>query len=160
MEVRARQALRQEGFPPAKHRHERSLAARYQGQSFELQIKQTRGDIVRAFHRAHSARYGYAQEMNAVQIVSARVRSIGLVEKLKTQHPKTNRSRGVAKHSFAETYFNRKKVRTAVYRRENLRSGDRFRAPGIVTEYSATTLIPPDANGFIDAFGNLVINVT
>ena len=65
-------------FPKQEQRHERSLAARYQGQSFELRLKQPRGDIAAAFHRAHRARYGYSQEKNVVEIVSARVRSTGI----------------------------------------------------------------------------------
>src|SRR5205823_509106 len=67
MERHARAILRREGFSQTKQKHERSLAVRYQGQSFELQIKQTTGNIVGAFHRAHRARYGYAQEKNAVE---------------------------------------------------------------------------------------------
>src|SRR5258707_290311 len=99
MEKQARADLRREGFAENKQRHERSLAVRYQGQSFELQIKQTSGNIAGACHRAHLARYGYAQENNPVEIVSARVRSIGVVEKLKAA-----RSRAVASQSFAKPH--------------------------------------------------------
>ena len=35
----------------SKQKHEPSLAVRYKGQSFELQIKNTRGNIADAFHR-------------------------------------------------------------------------------------------------------------
>ena len=68
-------------FQP-KQKHERSLALRYKGQSFELEIKQTGANLAASFHRAHRERYGYAQESNIVEIVSARVRSTGIVEKL------------------------------------------------------------------------------
>jgi N-methylhydantoinase A len=152
--------LRREGFAESKQRHERSLAVRYQGQSFELQIKQTSGNIADACHRAHRARYGYAQEKNAVEIVSARVRSIGVVEKLKAA-----RSRGVASQSFAkphemtETFFERNEIRAAVYRREEIAAGSRLRVPCIVTEYSATTLIPEGCQARVDALGNMVIDV-
>src|SRR4029077_12979593 len=53
MEKQARADLRREGFPENNQRHDRSLAVRYKGQSFELQIKQTDGNIAGAFHRAH-----------------------------------------------------------------------------------------------------------
>src|SRR5207253_5493583 len=99
IEKQARADLRREGFAENKQRHERSLAVRYKGQSFELQIKQTSGNIAGACHRAHRARYGYAQERNVVEIVSARVRSIGVVEKLKTA-----RARSVARKSFAAAH--------------------------------------------------------
>src|SRR2546428_1715141 len=128
LEKQARAVLRREGFVESKQRHERSLAARYQGQSFELPIKQTRGDIAAAFHRAHRARYGYAQEKNVVEIVSARLRSVGVVEKLKTRRASRSSSRRFAKpHDFAETYFDRKKLRVAVYQREGIQGGAKLR---------------------------------
>ena len=160
LEKQARAVLRREGFVESKQRHERSLAARYQGQSFELPIKQTRGDIAAAFHRAHRARYGYAQEKNVVEIVSARVRSVGVVEKLKTRRASRSSSRRFAKpHDFAETYFDRKKLHVAVYRRAELPVGARLHAPCIVTEYSATTLIPSGSAPGLDSYGNLIIDL-
>jgi N-methylhydantoinase A len=160
MEKQARAALHREGFAESKQRHERSLAARYQGQSFELQIKQTRGDLRAAFHRAHRARYGYAQEKNAVEIVSARLRSSGLVEKLKVARSKLSPQKGLARpHDFMESYFERKKIRAAVYRREKIQPGARLRVPCIVTEYSATALIPAGSRARVDLYGNLVVDV-
>jgi len=159
LEKQARGDLRREGFPESKQRHERSLAVRYKGQSFELQIKQTSGNIAVAFHRAHRARYGYAQETNLVEIVSARLRSIGVVEKLKTARVGGS-SRGFAKpNAFVESFFERKKISVAVYRREALQPGSQLRVPCIVTEYSGTTLIPEDARAKVDAHGNLIIEV-
>ena len=158
LEREARAILRREGFSEPKQKHQRSLAARYKGQSFELQIKQTNGNIAQAFHRAHRARYGYAQEKNAVEIVSVRVRSMGIVDKLKVQRSKKIASKASAKpHDFVETYFERQRVRAAVYRREELKPGARLRSPCVVTEYSATTLIPEDVTASVDRHANLVI---
>jgi len=161
MEKSARAILRDEAFPEAKQRHERSLAARYKGQSFELQIKTTSGNIAAAFHRAHQARYGYAQDKNVVEIVSARVRSIGIV-----RSPRVNKSRALLRghtstkpHDSIETYFDGKKVRAGVYRREQLAPGARLRTPCIVTEYSATTLIPQHVSAAVDRHTNLVIQL-
>src|ERR1041385_4668261 len=56
MEGEATKVLRGEGFPNSKQRHERSLAMRYRGQSFELEIRDISGDLVAAFHRAHRER--------------------------------------------------------------------------------------------------------
>src|SRR5437870_8727670 len=160
LEKQARAVLRREGCVESKQRHARSLAARYQGQSFELHINQTRGNITAAFHRAHRARYGYAQEKNVVEIVSARVRSVGVVEKLRTRRASRSSSKRFAKpHDFADTYFDRKKLHVAVYRREGLQGGARLRVPGIVTEYSATTLVPQEANARVDRIGNIVVEI-
>jgi len=160
MQKDARAILRREGFTEPRQRHERSLAARYKGQSFELQIKQTSGNIAAAFHKAHRARYGHAQEKNAVEIVSARLRSIGVVEKVKARPEKSESRSSFAKPSAAvETYFAAKRVRAHVYRREELRAGSRLSVPCIVTEYSATTVIPTGTVARIDGFENVIVNL-
>ena len=161
MELSAAAALRREGFPSSKQLHERSLALRYKGQSFELEIKKTSGDIAAGFHNAHLKRYGYAQESNIIEVVSARLRSTGIVEKLAAQRSPSARSS--RRKEFAEAvrnvdaYVDGKKRRVAVYRRAELTPGARLRAPCIVTEYSSTTLIPQDANAELDGYGNLII---
>lgn len=159
LEKQARADLRREGFAESKQRHERSLAARYKGQSFELQIKHTRGHLAGLFHRAHRARYGYAQVKNTVEIVSARLRSIGVVEKLKVARASFS-PRGFEKpHDFTESFFERKKTQVAVYRREALAPGSRLRVPCIVTEYSGTTLIPAGTGASVDRYGNVRIEL-
>ena len=160
MEKEGRARLRSEGFTESNQRHERFVATRYQGQSFELQIKHTRGNIAAAFHRAHLARYGYAQETNVVEVVSARLRSIGLVEKARAKRLRISTTTGFAKpNEFVETYFGKRKSRIAVYRREELLPGLKLRTPCIVTEYSATTLAPEGTKATCDNRGNVIINL-
>jgi len=161
LERQARAALRREGFDDKRQRHERSVAARYKGQSFELEIKwHAHGSLARAFHRAHEQRYGYAQAANTVEIVSARVRSAGLVEKLKRERlTKRAVKTPPAPQRFAQVYFTNKSARVAVYARESLAPGARLRAPCIVTEYSSTTLVPAGARANVDAHGNLIIEL-
>src|SRR6267143_1849602 len=160
MERSAADVLRREGFPAAKQRHERSLALRYKGQSFELEIKQTSGNIAAHFHRAHVERYGYAQTANLVEVVSARLRSLGIVEKLPQTRERTRKSEHVKPGKNVNAYFAGRKLSVAVYDREALPAGARLRAPCIVTEYSATTLIPAGVKAEVDGYGNLIIQVT
>ncbi|HEY0082634.1 MAG TPA: hydantoinase/oxoprolinase family protein, partial [Pyrinomonadaceae bacterium] len=161
MERAASVALKREGFAAARQRHVPSVAARYKGQSFELEIEwKSAGTIAAAFHRAHLARYGYAQAESAVEIVSARVRSRGLVEKLGRE--RVERSAGasvVAPHGSASVYFSSTPARAALYTRENLGAGARLKTPCIVTEYSSTTLVPASARARVDADGNLIIEL-
>jgi N-methylhydantoinase A len=160
MEREAKATLKREGFVESKQTHERTLAARYKGQSFELQIKQTTGEIAAAFHRAHQARYGYAQSTNIVEIVSARLRSSGLVDQLKIPKPKFSSGITASPHSFAEAYFERKRLQVAVYRRAELTAGSRLRVPCVVTEYSATTLVPERTKASINRQGDLLIEAS
>jgi N-methylhydantoinase A len=161
MERTAAAALRREGFAPAKQRHERSLALRYKGQSFELEIKRTSRNIAAEFHRAHQERYGYMQSANVVEIVSARVRSSGIVEKIRQRRASAPRKPGIVKAGKSVTAFlYGKKLQVTVYRRDDLPAGARLHTPCIVTEYSSTTLIPEGVRASVDNYGNLIIQVT
>ncbi|HVQ39181.1 MAG TPA: hydantoinase/oxoprolinase family protein, partial [Pyrinomonadaceae bacterium] len=161
MQKDATAALRSEGFGPRQQQHERSLGMRYQGQSFELMIKETRGDLAAAFHQAHLARYGYAQESNTVEVVSARVRSTGVVEKPAPKRFGIAGRKSLGKPGrHVSAYIDGKKMRVAVYDRDELPAGARLSSPCIVTEYSSTTLVPPGAKAALDDFGNLIIQVT
>jgi N-methylhydantoinase A len=150
MEREAAAVLRREGFPVSKQRHERGLAMRYRGQSFELLITRTDGNLAATFHRAHRERYGYAQEQGEIEIVSARLRSIGLVERLSMRKIRVKKGFGKP-HGTTKSYL--------IYKRDALDGGVKLRTPCIVTEYSATTLIPADAKARVDQFGNILISL-
>lgn len=161
MDADAAQALSQEGFKKSEQRFERLLAVRYKGQSFELEIKWNGSASVAAqFHSAHLLRYGYEQRENVVEIVSARLRATGIVGKLKTRRAVEVKGKGAKARplNYASVYFTeRASERTAVYNRDELKPGARLESPCIVTEYSATTLVPATASARVDAHGNLII---
>ncbi|HLM55181.1 MAG TPA: hydantoinase/oxoprolinase family protein [Pyrinomonadaceae bacterium] len=162
MERAARAALKREGFEQARQRHERTVAARYRGQSFELEVEWGGGrGLSERFHREHEARYGYAQTSGAVEIVSARLRSSGLVEKLEEGPARRVRAstKVTAPHRTARVYFEGGAREVAVYRREQLRPGARLQTPCVVTEYSSTTLVTQGARAFLDGAGNLIIEL-
>jgi N-methylhydantoinase A len=154
LEKEATVLLRTEGFPRSRQRHDRALAMRYRGQSFELEVRNSTGDLAEAFHRLHRERYGYAQEQSEIEIVSARLRSFGLVEKLPQRKIASGRTKP---HGKVTAYFGGRKVTAALYSRDELLAGTKLQTPCIVTEYSATTLIDADSKARIDRFGNLLI---
>ena len=161
MEKDAQAVLKREGFTEKQQRHQRSLAMRYRGQSFELEVNETGASVEAAFHRVHRERYGYAQEQSQVEIVSARLRSFGLVEKLPVEKIRSRKRRGEEKPGgHAVAYVSGGRARVAVYRRDELNGGVRLKTPCIVTEYSATTLIPEDAEVVVDQFGSLIIQLS
>ncbi|HVF41803.1 MAG TPA: hydantoinase/oxoprolinase family protein [Pyrinomonadaceae bacterium] len=162
LEREGRASLRREGFAEARQRHERTVAARYRGQSFELEIKfTTPARVAAAFHRAHLARYGYAQALNAVEIVSARVRSSGLVEKARQGRPAARRRSltPLPPQGFEQVHFAARASRAAVYARAELPAGARLHTPCVITEYSSTTLVPPAASARVDERGNLIVEL-
>src|SRR5205085_12019541 len=107
----------------------------------------------------HEARYGYAQSASAIEVVSARLRSAGLVERLRDERPRraATRNRVAAPTRAARVHFDEGAREVAVYRREDLPALARLRAPCVVVEYSSTTLIPVGASASVDGFGNVVI---
>lgn len=160
MEREATRVLRAEGFISAKQRHDRVLAMRYRGQSFELEIRPGKEDLISSFHRAHRERYGYAQEGSEIEIVSARLRSRGLVEDLPHAKVKTSRQKRVAAPDrYREVRLNGRRLRVGVYQRDQLQGGEKLQTPCIVTEYSATTLVPADARATVDLQGNILISL-
>ena len=131
---------------------------RYKGQSFDLEIRQSRGNLAASFHRAHRERYGYAQETNVIEVVSARVRSSGLVEKLAEQRRSASesRKRRLAEPArYAMAYVAGKKLRPGRLSTSRTAVGARLRTPCIVTEYSSTTLIPQVAAADVDELWKL-----
>src|SRR6266404_2046203 len=160
MEGEARSVLRSEGFANNRQKHDRSLAMRYLGQSFDLEIQKTTGDIAATFHEAHRDRYGYAQESCEIEIVSARLRSSGFVEKLPEAPIAVSlHKRFVPPHEYVSAYFEGENLRVGVYHRGGLPGNVKLCVPCIVTEYSATTLIPPGVKAWLDEHANLITQV-
>jgi N-methylhydantoinase A len=52
-----------------------------------------------------------------------------------------------------------RKVDLNLYKRDELSAGTKLQTPCIVSEYSATTLIPGGTTARVDEFGNVLINL-
>jgi N-methylhydantoinase A len=57
-------------------------------------------------------------------------------------------------------WFAERLLTTPFYDRERLAAGTSLAGPGIVLEYSSTTVIPPDYRGRVDADSNLILTRT
>src|SRR5207237_9939351 len=69
---RAISVLRTQGHDVGRAQFESSVDLRFKGQSYEINVP-IRGDLRRAFHRAHRLRYGYASRSEAIEVVAARL---------------------------------------------------------------------------------------
>ena len=136
----------------------RTVDLRYRGQGYELNLPLSR-NLLRDFEREHKQRYGYAHAKREVEIVTLRLR--GTLRS--TQSPRA--MNGPVQHRVSKTpaetavILDVKKLRANVYTREDMRARTTYRGPAIVTEYSATTVVPPGASFTIDGAGNLIIAV-
>ena len=142
-------------------RFERSLDLRYRGQGYELNVPATR-DVIARFHAEHQRRYGYHHAGKEVELVNIRVRarlhSRGIAA-LPSRKRTTNPARGARPHEQALVIFDGRGVKTPVFERDHLPAGTIFSGPAVVTEYSATTVIPSRRKFHVDRAGNLLIAI-
>jgi N-methylhydantoinase A len=157
MEKRARLELREEGFAAGGTRFIRSAALRYAGQSFEIDVPWGTG-VERAFHEAHRERYGYGDESRLTEIVSLRLRAIGVTLKPALVRKRTTTRTRPNPDSIERVYLAERPMRVPVYSRDSLGPGGRIPGPGIITEYGSTTLLPANWRASVDATLNLVID--
>ena len=59
----------------------------------------------------------------------------------------------------AQVHFDSKKQKSKIYERENLVPKRTYTGPAIITEYSATTVVPPGKRFRLDKAANLVISL-
>ncbi|MXV83283.1 hydantoinase/oxoprolinase family protein [Candidatus Poribacteria bacterium] len=175
--TRAENEMEIEGFAPHQLKIDRSLDMRYQGQSYELNIacppdkggyggltEHTSSNeivetLVAKFHATHEVRFGYARTDAPVEVVNLRLTATGETDKPPIA------SVPIADADAAEAFtvqnpviFEGEVLPTNFYRREALRPGNRIAGPAIVTEFSATTVVPPDFFAVVDTYQNLVLS--
>jgi N-methylhydantoinase A len=151
--------------------HRRSVDARYQGQGYELNIPYT-NNLVRDFRQEHQRRYGYSYPTREVELVTLRLRSTikstqarltvgptsGHVRTGAPAHPgQAKPGKGVEDR--ASVFFSGNKQVASIISRDSLLPGKKYSGPAVVTEYSATTAIPPKITFRQGRSGNLVIEI-
>jgi N-methylhydantoinase A len=163
LEREGRRAMSAEGFAASKVRIERRLDLRYAGQAYELSVAAA-GDFVASFHRAHEARYGYHDSKRTVEIVNLRVRATGVTDKPGLRKiAGASKSEKVAGGAMAQSrgtidcVLGGKRCRASLIARDDLRSGDSLSGPAVISEYSATTLVPHGWTGRVDAYGQILL---
>jgi N-methylhydantoinase A len=147
--------LLREGFGKERVRLTRSVAMRYEGQSFEIDVKWGK-KFEAAFHSSHRQRYGYADSSRPTEIVSLRVRASGITDKPRLRQASAGRKEAKPSHT-ESVYFSQRPTRTPVYQRDDLSAGSKLRGPAIIAEYSSTTLVPAGRGVEVDQWLNLII---
>jgi N-methylhydantoinase A len=156
---RAEEDFKAEGWH-GKVAHHLSVDVRYRGQGYELNIPYTSG-LIPAFRREHQRRYGYSYFAREVELVTLRLRAT-----MKTPQSGPLRARMVRSKSVnlpstkRETILlSGKRIAAQTYVRESLQPGKKLNGPAIITEYSATTFVPPRCRFHQDNAGNLIIDL-
>jgi N-methylhydantoinase A len=163
LEAQAARDFQREAWP-AKVHFKRSADLRYRGQGYELNIPFT-GEVLAEFHREHQRRYGYAHARREIEIVTLRLRAFISAEpnrRGKMNHVAASDCSGKTRlGEFApikkEVCFEDKQRATSIYSRGDLQRAKKYIGPAIITEYSATTVVPPGKLFHLDSAGNLII---
>jgi N-methylhydantoinase A len=163
----ARAELEHDGFAPDRIRVERALDLRYAGQGYEIAVPcgaQPFGTIggkeLRAsFDRLHQSMFGHMAPDEVVEIVSYRMRGIGLVPPVAMPRFKpAGTSVASALRGRRRIRFNGEELDCPVYQRERLDVGAKLAGPAVLDQLDCTTLISPGQVARVDEWKNLLVS--
>ena len=163
LEAAALREFRAEEWRGQLH-HKRSLDLRYCGQGYELNVpivKSGGKDVFARFHHEHQRRFGYHHAGRDIEIVTLRLRAVIHTPRpklLAPGEPRQSTSR-VAPLERVPVVFETRAVPTPVYDRSGLPRNLILKGPAVITEYSATTIVPQQKAFRLDSVGNLIIEV-
>lgn len=160
MERQAVSEMAGEGFAEDQVSLERFADMRYRGQSFEI-VTPAGDDPGEAFEALHERAYGYRQQAE-VEIVNLRLRARGtpVRPELAPAEEKSGAMDPAAVLGENSAVFDGRTVSARLLDRSKLRYGDRLQGPAVIVEYTSTIVLPPDVSGSVDAYGNLVLEIS
>ncbi len=168
LEAAAHQEFRAERWRGGLH-YERSIDLRYRGQGYELNVPATdrendKANVIARFHREHQRRYGYHHAGREIELVTLRLRARLRTPQQSQPKSKVAQRQTGGKPRTAPTervpvFFHDQAVMTPVFERGDLVPGRPMKGPAVITEYSATTVIPPGKRFGVDASENLLIKI-
>ena len=164
--AQAAEELRGDGFAGDRIRIERALDMRYAGQGYEIAIpcpaQPLAADGLTAlrtsFDAQHKAMFGHMAPEEPVEIVSYRVRGIGLLPPVAM--PKFKRAGTALADARRETRrvrFDGSERDCPVYQRERLDVGLDIAGPAILDQLDCTTVICPGQVARVDEWKNLIL---
>jgi N-methylhydantoinase A len=152
--------------PADRVRMLRQADLRYVGQGYELKIDVPDGPITEAsletvwnaFHERHREEYGHAFEASPIEIVTVKVRGLGMVDKL--AKPPAYTVSGEPKQLGAGRCVFRVDDRLETFdtphiERTSLPVDRKFSGPAILLQTDTTTVVPPGWIYWADGYGNV-----
>lgn len=146
-----------QGIDPARITSHWSLAMRYRGQSYELEIP-WQEEMPDAFHQRHFERYRFRHDDRQVEVVNLRVRGVGDVDAPGLPEDNVNRVR-VDPESYPEItgITEDGELSYPIIPREDLSSGTCGEGPVLIPESTSTAFIAPGWQFSIDKLRNIRI---
>jgi N-methylhydantoinase A len=166
MVAQALDELRDDGFGAEQIRIERALDMRYAGQGYEIAVSCSAHSLhdadlkqLRAtFDQQHRTMFGHMAPEEPVEIVSYRVRGIGLVPPVEMpQFKPAGTILADAQREIRRVRFDGREVDCPVYQRERLDVGLTVAGPAILDQFDCTTVICPGQTARVDEWKNLIV---
>jgi N-methylhydantoinase A len=166
MVAQALDELRDDGFSAEQIRIERALDMRYAGQGYEIAVSCPAHSLQEAdlqqlratFDHQHRTMFGHMAPEEPVEIVSYRVRGIGLVPPV--EMPKftpAGTTLADAQREMRRVRFDGREIDCPVYQRERLDVGLTVGGPAILDQFDCTTVICPGQTARVDEWKNLIV---
>jgi N-methylhydantoinase A len=164
--AQALEDLRADGFNADNINIQRSLDMRYAGQGYEITIPCDAETMTaeglkalrQSFDEVHKGMFGHSAPEEPVEIVSYRVRGVGLVPPV--EMPRFKPTGATLKDALRETrkvQFDGKVVDCPIYQREKLDVGLTFSGPAVLDQFDCTTVIVPGQTVRVDEWKNLIV---
>jgi N-methylhydantoinase A len=165
LEGRGAAMLERANVPPVRRRFLRYVDARYQRQSYELQIATPEGRFTpehlaataRTFHERHRQTYGHDNRTEPVQIVNLRVCAIGAIPPLKIRHETAKVGIGSRKGQRRTWFRATGETEAIVFDRARMAASDRIEGPAVIESLESTILVPPDWRAVMDGDGFIAL---
>ena len=150
--------MAEQGFESKEIELEKSVDARYLGQSYEINTPFS-DSLVEDFHQLHEQFYGYCNPKLPVETVNLRVRGRARysLPALPTFPLESPESAAEAVVQEKQIVLNGEPVPAKFYARHKLKAGSFVPGPAVIVEYSSTTLVPDDYQATVDGYLNLVL---
>ncbi len=150
--------LRSEGIKKKVISIQRTVDARYRGQSFELNIPFTE-NLEEIFHDAHAKQYGHSFSEREVEIVNLRIRAVGSIAKptIEPEPLVKNDGSSVRMGNISGLTGKNDTSLFSIYLRDQLQPGTNFNNPALVFQMDSTTYIPPHWTTRVDGYRNLIL---
>ncbi len=158
--------LRADGFTAETIKIQRSLDMRYAGQGYEITIPcepemmtaEGLKALRKSFDDVHKGMFGHMAPDEPVEIVSYRVRGVGMVPSV--EMPRFKKAGTTLKDALREmrkVRFDGKTVDCPIYQREKLDVGLTFSGPAVLDQFDCTTVICPGQAVRVDEWKNLIV---
>jgi N-methylhydantoinase A len=166
LEALAAADLRADGFAPAHIKIQRALDMRYAGQGYEITMPCDAtalrdgglDGLRRQFDQQHKSMFGHMAPEQAVEVVSYRVRGLGLVPPVELPKFKpTGATLADAQRATRQARFDGRDIECPVYQRERLDVGLTLRGPAILDQFDCTTVIYAGQAARVDEWKNLIV---